>query len=334
MKLTKKMIDRLESSIKKIIDGYEPFEYIIDDDDLKFIKIEPYILWNRFVKNYTINLFYNFNKYITYEGKKSAIKHGYELIQRIKMILPVLSDAIGDVHVKTKEEYKRYEDELIPQVRKFLPEQKMIIKEEKYTEEYFQKMENRINKFLSKFKPLKSENFVGYTAIVGKEKHHDGLSVRIIALFKKPFTQNDSDISNTQIKKMIPMLKDGIPQLGNAEIKGGSSSTIESHKQNLGWELKWLGRKLDESTLPFKQTTKDGIKTRVFDKNIDNHELKWHRDERDRIVEVVKGSGWKFQTDNELPRTLKEGDRFTIPSEIYHRVIRGSGDLVIKIKEL
>ncbi len=328
------MIDRLESSIKKIIDGYEPFEYIIDDDDLKFIKIEPYILWNRFVKNYTINLFYNFNKYITYEGKKSAIKHGYELIQRIKMILPVLSDAIGDVHVKTKEEYKRYEDELIPQVRKFLPEQKMIIKEEKYTEEYFQKMENRINKFLSKFKPLKSENFVGYTAIVGKEKHHDGLSVRIIALFKKPFTQNDSDISNTQIKKMIPMLKDGIPQLGNAEIKGGSSSTIESHKQNLGWELKWLGRKLDESTLPFKQTTKDGIKTRVFDKNIDNHELKWHRDERDRIVEVVKGSGWKFQTDNELPRTLKEGDRFTIPSEIYHRVIRGSGDLVIKIKEL
>jgi hypothetical protein len=203
-----------------------------------------------------------------------------------------------------------------------------------YTEEYFQRMEKRINKFLSKFKPLKSENFVGYTSIVGKEKYHNGLSVRITALFKKSFTQNDSDITNAQIRKMIPTLKDGIPQLENAEIKGGSSSTVESHKQNLNWELKWLGRKLDESTLPFKQTIKDGIKTRVFDKNIDDQELQWHRDERDRIVEVVKGSGWKFQMDDDLPITLKKGDRFTIPSEIYHRVIRGSGDLIIKIKEL
>jgi len=334
MKLTKKMIDRLESSVKKIIDGYKPFEYGTDDEDLKFVKIEPYILWNRYQSNYTINLFYIFNKFFSLPAKNMARQHGLELIKGIKMVLPILENVDYDIHIKTKKEYKQYEDELIPQVRKFLPEQNMIIKEEKYTEEYFQKMENRINKFLSKFKPLKSENFVGYTAIVGKEKHHDGLSVRIIALFKKPFTQNDSDISNTQIKKMIPMLKDGIPQLGNAEIKGGSSSTIESHKQNLGWELKWLGRKLDESTLPFKQTTKDRIKTRVFDKNIDNHELQWHRDERDRIVEVVKGSGWKFQMDNKLPITLKEGDRFTIPSEIYHRVIRGSGDLVIKIKEL
>jgi len=51
-------------------------------------------------------------------------------------------------------------------------------------------------------------------------------------------------------------------------------------------------------------------------------------------VEVVKGSGWKFQMDDELPITLKEGDRISIPSEVYHRVIRGSGDLIIKIKEL
>jgi len=334
MKLSKKIIDRLESSIKKIIDKYEPFEYIIDDDDLKFIKIEPYILWNTFMKKYTINLFYIFNKYITYEGKKSAIKHGYELIQRIKMILPVLSDVINDVHVKTKEEYKRYEEEFIPQVKKFLPEQRMRLNEEKYTEKYFQRIEKLIDRFLSKYKPLNSENFAGYTALVGKEKYHNGLSIRITALFKKPFTQDDSDSAYVNIKKMIPMLKDTIPQLKNADIKGGSASTIESHEKNLEWEMKWLGRNIEESILPFNQTIKDGIKTRVFDKNTDNHELKWHRDERDRIVEVVKGSGWKFQMDNELPKTLKEGDKFKIPSEVFHRVIKGNGDLIVKIEEL
>lgn len=206
--------------------------------------------------------------------------------------------------------------------------------EEKYTEKYFQQMEKRINKFLSKFKPIKDENFIGYRAIVGKEKYHDGLTIKIASLFKEPFKGEHSEIAYREVKKMISSIKDSFPQLENAIIRGGSSSTIGSYEQNLDLELQWLGRKLDESTLPFKQTIEDGVKTRVFDKNIDDHELQWHRDERDRIVEVVKGSGWKFQMDDKLPVTLKEGDRFTIPSEIYHRVIRGNGDLVIKIKEL
>ena len=135
-------------------------------------------------------------------------------------------------------------------------------------------------------------------------------------------------------KKLIQLLRNAFPFLKEASITGGSTSTNDTYLDHVKWEKKWLGRKLDETILPFKQTIKDGIKTRVFDKDIDDHELQWHRDERDRIVEVVKGSGWKFQMDNDLPITLKEGDRFTIPSEIYHRVIRGSGDLIIKIKEL
>lgn len=328
------MIDRLESSIRKIIDSYDPFKYGTDDEDLKFIKVNPYILWNRYHSNYTINLFYIFNKSFSQPAKFMARRHGLELIKRIKMVLPILEDTDYDIHIQTKEEYKRYEDELIPKVRKFLPEQKMVIKEEKYTEEYLQRVENRINKFLSRLKLINDENFIGYTAIVGKEKYHDGLTVKITALFKKPFSGEISDKSNITIKKIIPLIRSAIPQLENAEIKGGSSSTIESYKKNLDLEKKWLGRQIEESKLPFEQTTKNGVKTRVFSESIDNHELKWHRDERDRIVEVIKGNGWKFQMDNELPKTLKEGDRFKIPSEVFHRVIKGNGDLVIKIKEL
>jgi quercetin dioxygenase-like cupin family protein len=37
--------------------------------------------------------------------------------------------------------------------------------------------------------------------------------------------------------------------------------------------------------------------------------------------------------DNHLPITLKEGDVITIPKGEYHRVLKGNGDLIVKIKE-
>jgi quercetin dioxygenase-like cupin family protein len=71
---------------------------------------------------------------------------------------------------------------------------------------------------------------------------------------------------------------------------------------------------------------------RKFDTNVDSQELYWHRDDEDRIVEVMKcGEGWKFQTDNELPINLEEGVTIFILRHEWHRVIKGSGDLLIKI---
>jgi hypothetical protein len=85
--------------------------------------------------------------------------------------------------------------------------------------------------------------------------------------------------------------------------------------------------------LPFDEYINDGVKTRTFNKDVDDHELMWHRDERNRVVKIVESNGWKLQMDNELPLTLKKGDRLTIPSGVYHRVIKGNGDLIIMIKE-
>lgn len=208
--------------------------------------------------------------------------------------------------------------------------------DKKYTEEEFQKIERRINKYLSKYKPFKDENFYGYVALVGSDKYSD-LIVKIVSVFKKPFSKESSEISE-KYRKFIPQnLKSTFTFLDldqPVQWNLGSTTTLESYERFLDYDKETLGREINENILPFNQTVKNGVKTRVFDKNIDDHELQWHRDERDRIVEVVKGSGWKFQMDDKLPVTLKEGDRFTIPSEIYHRVIRGNGDLVIKIKEL
>jgi len=85
---------------------------------------------------------------------------------------------------------------------------------------------------------------------------------------------------------------------------------------------------------PFKQKTiMKNVLLREFSSDTHQDELIWHRDKNDRIVEVISGSGWKFQRDNRLPVLLREGDRFHIPAEQYHRLLRGKTKLVVKIYE-
>jgi quercetin dioxygenase-like cupin family protein len=72
---------------------------------------------------------------------------------------------------------------------------------------------------------------------------------------------------------------------------------------------------------------------REFNENIDPIELKWHRDLEDRTVTVLEGNGWYFQRDNELPVELKEEVHIFIPKLEWHRVIKGTTPLKIKIEE-
>jgi hypothetical protein len=96
----------------------------------------------------------------------------------------------------------------------------------------------------------------------------------------------------------------------------------------------WAKTKLTkENKQPYTQNLKNGYIIREFDANIDVSELVWHRDKKDRVVEVVSGNGWKFQLDNHLPLELKEGMVLQIPKETFHRIGKGDTKLVIKIKE-
>ena len=72
---------------------------------------------------------------------------------------------------------------------------------------------------------------------------------------------------------------------------------------------------------------------RTFKHDVLSEELVWHRDERGRFITVLEGSGWEFQFDNGLPKKLLKGDRFYIPPRIFHRIKRGTSDLVIKVEE-
>lgn len=74
-------------------------------------------------------------------------------------------------------------------------------------------------------------------------------------------------------------------------------------------------------------------KYRSFKDTIDSDELLWHQDERDRTIRIFSGKDWKLQFDDQLPFVLEEGKEYQIPNHIYHRVIKGNGDLIIRIKE-
>ena len=68
---------------------------------------------------------------------------------------------------------------------------------------------------------------------------------------------------------------------------------------------------------------------RTFSANIPEEELKWHWDEEDRIVSSIKETDWLFQFDNNLPQSLNQ--EIFIPKGEFHRIIKGSEDLIIKV---
>ena len=84
--------------------------------------------------------------------------------------------------------------------------------------------------------------------------------------------------------------------------------------------------------LPFKENKEDGFYIRKFSEGVDNSELVWHRDKEDRIVESIGYTDWMVQLDNQLPIPLTE--TIYIPKEMYHRVIKGTGDLTVRIKKI
>jgi hypothetical protein len=71
---------------------------------------------------------------------------------------------------------------------------------------------------------------------------------------------------------------------------------------------------------------------REFGSNIDPIHLMWHRDNEDRMVEVLEcGKGWGFQFDDGLPFDLKPNTSIFILRHDWHRVVKGEGVLLLKI---
>ena len=96
-----------------------------------------------------------------------------------------------------------------------------------------------------------------------------------------------------------------------------------------------MEQRFENEIKPYKdlESTEDYI-IREFDTDIDPIELLWHRDNEDRLLEVVEsGEGWKIQLDDTLPVSLEPGVSIFILRHQWHRVIKGQGSLVVKINK-
>lgn len=89
---------------------------------------------------------------------------------------------------------------------------------------------------------------------------------------------------------------------------------------------------MKKSYRPYReQLLNENTFLRKFSRQVSQSDLVWHRDPENRIIEVLSGNDWLFQRDNELPFVMSEGDRIEISKGEYHRILKGRGDLYIKI---
>lgn len=84
---------------------------------------------------------------------------------------------------------------------------------------------------------------------------------------------------------------------------------------------------------PFQQQNIEGKIIRTFFPDTEEEELKWHQDLKDRKVTIIEDGGWQFQMEDSLPSKLSVAEQIYIPKFVWHRVIKGSGKLVVKIEE-
>lgn len=85
--------------------------------------------------------------------------------------------------------------------------------------------------------------------------------------------------------------------------------------------------------LPFiEEKIDENVFIRTFSKDTESSEFVWHRDREDRIIESIGETNWKIQIDNELPKEISSS--VFIPKEIYHRLIKGDGELKLKVIKL
>jgi hypothetical protein len=73
----------------------------------------------------------------------------------------------------------------------------------------------------------------------------------------------------------------------------------------------------------------DNYVIREFDEDSDSDDLTWHRDAEDRIIRSIKETDWMIQIEDQLPEVII--NEIEIKSGVWHRLIKGTGDLTLKI---
>ena len=87
--------------------------------------------------------------------------------------------------------------------------------------------------------------------------------------------------------------------------------------------------------LPFKQTQIEENKfIRIFQASVPDGELKWHWDEEDRLIKICNPNNWALQIDNEFPVALEVNQTHYIRRGVWHRLIKGTTELIVEITKI
>ena len=131
---------------------------------------------------------------------------------------------------------------------------------------------------------------------------------------------------------------DSLIKAGERTLEIVLTRMVKKYDEFEGYSLHMDVEELDtdnsDEELPYDEEINESHRVRVFSEGVDDEDLKWHRDREDRLVEVIEGDGWEIQFDNELPKKLTPGTQIIIPEGVYHRVIKGSSELKIKVNFL
>jgi hypothetical protein len=129
------------------------------------------------------------------------------------------------------------------------------------------------------------------------------------------------------IEKLVKhLLKDINVQLGMTKQRHHIGAVDYHVMQNYSD----LNQHSQDSGKPYRDLeVTDSYVIREFGDDIDPIELMWHRDDEDRIIESIEKTDWQIQFDNKLPILIE--NRIFIKRHEWHRVIKGTGKLKLKI---
>lgn len=124
--------------------------------------------------------------------------------------------------------------------------------------------------------------------------------------------------------KIFPSIVDAKEQ---TQIKGIRNCTAGLQKTAGGYI--WVCKHPENPY--FEYIINENEVIRVFENEDLGTEELWHRDLEDRTIESIGETDWKLQLDNQLPTSLNK--QLIIPKHLWHRVIKGKDNLILKIKK-
>lgn len=169
---------------------------------------------------------------------------------------------------------------------------------------------------------------------------YDSEDSKFVVEYVKPENTNWRGGENMTVRVIVTLYtkdtnNDKLRKAGEKTLDRVLTRMINNNYSDFeGYSLYMDVEEMDNNTeeeLPYHEDINENYRVRVFSESIEDEELKWHRDRQDRLVEVIDSKGWELQFDNEIPVKLKKGMNIIIPEGTYHRVIKGDGNLKIKI---